>query len=180
MSEFIEKFGRALVLSNMDEANVSLMKAAHAGESWRKKFERQMSKFRGSKMKTQMFIESQRESGACDICIPLFDEDAVVIDEDEMVFDTEFAKKVVCAVKEMKNTLCIEVTLGKRTADEWRSLAESFAAAVKTEGMTEFFSRCRFIVYFDEFDKTAESKDLADRLSEVTGCRNVRIALRFD
>ena len=180
MSEFIEKFGRALVLSNMDEANVSLMKAAHAGESWRKKFERQMSKFRGSKMKTQMFIESQRESGACDICIPLFDEDAVVIDEDEMVFDTEFAKKVVYAVKEMKNTLCIEVTLGKRTADEWRSLAESFAAAVKTEGMTEFFSRCRFIVYFDEFDKTAEAKDLADRLSEVTGCRNVRIALRFD
>ncbi len=180
MSEFIGRFGRALVLSNMDEANVSLMKAANAGESWRKKFERQICKFRGSKMKTQMFIESQRESGVCDICIPLFDKDAVTINEGKVDFDTAFIKEVVYAAKEMKHTLCVEVTLSKRTADEWKSLIENFAAAIKTEGMEEVFSKCRFIVYFDEFDKTTEAKEMADKLSEITGCRNVRIALRFD
>ena len=180
ISEFIEKFGRTLLLLNMDEANLSLMKAANAGESWRKKFERQISRFRGSKMKTQMFIETQRESGVCDMCIPLFDGDTVEINEGKVEFDTEFVKKVVYAAKEMQHTLCIEVTSGKRTADEWKSLAESFASAVKTEGMTEFFSKCHFIVYFDEFDKTTEAKELADKLSEITGCGNVRIALRFN
>ena len=131
-------------------------------------------------MKTQMFIESQRESGVCDICIPLFDKDAVSINEGKVDFDTEFLKEVVNAAKEMKHTLCIEVTLGKRTAEEWQCLTESFVDVIKTEGMTEFFSKCRFIVYVDEFDKTTEAKELADRLSEIIGCRNVRIALRFD
>ena len=67
-----------------------------------------------------------------------------------------------------------------RTAEEWKSLVESFAYAVKVEGIAEFFSRCRYIVYFDEFDKTTEARELADRLTDFLGCRNVRIALRFD
>ena len=180
ISEFIERFGRALVLSNMDETNASLMKAADAGESWKKKFERQISKYKGSKMKMQMILESRRESGVNEICIPLFDEDIMSVNDGEAQFDMDFVKKVLSEAKEMKLTLCIEVVSGKRTEEEWRKLLRSFADAIRQEGLVQLLSGCRFITYFDEFEKMAEAKELADSISKATGCRDVRMALRFD
>ena len=176
---FIEKFGRALAFSNIDEANASFIRAAAANESWRKRYEAHVVRYSGSKLKKEMIRETWHDAGIREIFIPLFDETVIHGSGQSEDIDEAFIDDVLTKTGELGLRLCIEIPFPKRSADEWHRIISQFADAMERKGKAEAVRRCRFVIYFDEFGHTAEAKELSEHIAEIVSDRNVKMALKF-
>lgn len=184
-SETIKRFGRELMYADIGEEKAYLINSASMetstgqSEGWRKKYETQMSKYSGSKLKKEMIRESQIESGLREIHLPLFDKAVIGIDRGIIDMDEEFISETLRRAKEMSHILYIEMFFSDRTADEWERIIRFFTRTVKESSEPDLMQRCRFIIYFDEFEEDVEVKELIDRVVDDVGRKNIKMALKF-
>ena len=179
-AQLLGRFGRDLIDSFMDEEKSYFIHSAELEHNWRKKYEYQMRKYTGSRIKKEMIRESHQELGLRELYLPLLDKNVVEFHEGEISIDREFIENVFRVVREMAYILCIEVRFEERPAEEWNQIISSFAAAVLRQGGKEAINRCRFFIYFSEFEKDVEVKGLIDQLKGTIDPKNVKMALKFD
>ena len=89
-SEILTKLGPALVYANMDEERARLIRSSGASGDWRQKYETQMSRYSGSKLKREMIKESHHQLGLREIYLPLLDSNVVKLRDGEVMMDEDF------------------------------------------------------------------------------------------
>lgn len=80
----------------------------------------------------------------------------------------------------MAHLLHITMDFDSHSVDEWESIILSFVNTVKEKGSGDLLQRCRFVIYFNQLEKDVAVRELIDRVSPVTGSRNIKMALKFD
>lgn len=178
-AEILSKFGRTLIYANMDENKASFMKDSEKKENWRQKYELQIGKYSGSKIKQEMIKENHLEAGLKEIYLPLFDRAVVDIDGGNINMDMEFVEMVVKGAKKMSLLLYIEIYFPEHSVDEWESVLEYFVHALNESDAADFLPRCRFVVCFDDFADAVNVRKLMNRISHMVSSKNIRMALRF-
>lgn len=178
-SELLNRFGRVLIYANMDEERARLIQSAGEAGDWRRKYEQQMSRYLGSKLKREMIRESHHELGLREIYLPLLDKNVADIRDGQIAIDESFVCSVLQKAKEMAHVLYIEMDFDSRSAEEWEQVIYAFIDIVKKSDVRDMLQRCRFIVYFDQLEKDVMVKELIDRIAPAVGPRNIRMALKF-
>ncbi len=176
--DLLDRFGRLLVYANMDESRASFMEGSEAKKDWRRKYEAQVGKYAGSKIKQEMMDERQMESGLREIYLPLLSQAVVRMDGENVDMDMDFVDMVLKRIRRTAVLLCIEMYFPERTPEEWVRVIEYFVHAAGDSG-TPVLSKCRFIFTFDEFSDAAEVRALINRIAPVTGPKNTKMVLRF-
>lgn len=177
--DLLDRFGRLLVYANMDESRASFMEGSEAKKDWRRKYEAQVGKYAGSKIKQEMMDERQMESGLREIYLPLLSQAVVRMDGENVDMDMDFVDMVLKRIRRTAVLLCIEMYFPERTPEEWVRVIEYFVHAVGDSGTPGLLSKCRFIFTFDEFSDAAEVRALINRIAPVTGPKNTKMVLRF-
>ena len=163
----------------MDEERARLIQSAGEAGDWRRKYEQQMSRYLGSKLKREMIRESHHELGLREIYLPLLDKNVADIRDGQIAIDESFVCSVLQKAKEMAHVLYIEMDFDSRSAEEWEQVIYAFIDIVKKSDVRDMLQRCRFIVYFDQLEKDVMVKELIDRIAPAVGPRNIRMALKF-
>ena len=180
IGEFIVKFGHDLVYADMDEIKVSLIQGEGAKDNWKRKYEAEVRKYSGSRMKQELIKESHRESGIREVYLPLFDRSVTDVSGEYVTFDKKFIEKVLVKVKELAQTLFIEMRFRERASDEWEKIIRGFSQIAKDIGSPDLLAMCRFVVCLDEFGADIEAKEFIDRISDIVNRKHIKIALKFD
>lgn len=180
IGEFIDKFGHELVYADMDEVKVSLIQGEGSRDNWRKKYDAEIRKYSGSRVKQERLKESHRETGVRDIYIPLFDKAVTDISDGRVTFDKVFIEKVLKKVKELAHTLYIEIHFREREPQQWEQIIREFSKIVKESGAQDILAMCRLVICLDEFGADVEAKEFADGISDIVNRKHVKISLKFD
>lgn len=179
-TQLLGSFGRDLIDSFMDEEKSYLIHSADLSHNWKEKYEYQMRKYTGSRIKKEMIRESHQALGLREIYMPLLDKNAAGLRDGKITYDTEFVENIFRIVREMSYVLCIEIRFEERSAEEWEQIITGFASSIQHQEGKEALSRCRFCIYFSEFEKDVEVKGLIDRLKGHIDSKNIKMALKFD
>lgn len=177
-SRFLACFGRDLLESFMDEEKSYLLHSAGLEQNWRKRYEYQMRKFTGSRIKKEMIRSSHQEAGLKEVHLPLLDQWVVSVKDGKPVFDEEFIKTVSRFVQEMGYLLCIEISYQERSSQEWEAIVQAFIKDICSR--YDVLSRCRFLIFISEPEKDREAQELVKLLSEEIDPKKIKLALRFN
>ena len=113
------------------EIKVSLIQGEGAKDNWKRKYEAEVRKYSGSRMKQELIKESHRESGIREVYLPLFDRSVTDVSGEYVTFDKKFIEKVLVKVKELAQTLFIEMRFRERASDEWEKIIRGFPRSQK-------------------------------------------------
>lgn len=178
--ELMERLGRSLAYANIDEERASLIRSAeHNTGNWRRRYENQMSRYSGSKLKREMIKESHHELGLREIYLPLLDRSTTEIVDGTVSLDDGFILSVLHKAREMAHVLYIELEFDLHSADDWEAIIRESVDTVTRDGGRELLQRCRYVVCFDELEKDVAVKELIDRVSPFVGAKNIKMALKF-
>ena len=178
-ADFLERFSRELVETCMEESNAQLLRSAEQAKSWRKKYEVQLQKYTGSKIRREMIRESYQESGLREIYLPLLDQETVSVQGGSMEIDMEFIRRTIDMVREMMGTLFIEVAFCERSAAEWEQILTTFSDRLQEYAGKEMLNRCRLVICVEAFEQVLEARELQERIAERTGFKNLKLVFRL-
>lgn len=179
-TELMERLGRSLAYANIDEERASLIRSAeHNAGDWRRRYEAQMSRYSGSKLKREMIKESHHELGLREIYLPLLDRSTAEIKDGSVSLDDGFILSALRKAKEMAHVLYIELEFDLHSVDQWEEIITAFVSTVISGGGKELLQRCRYVVCFDKLEKDIAVKELIDRVSPLVGAKNIKMALKF-
>lgn len=178
-SWLLTRFGRDLLETFMDEEKSSLLYSADLDSNWRKKYEYQMRKYTGSRIKREMIRGSHQEAGLKELHLPLLDRKAVSVHNGEARFDEDFFETVFQLIQDMGYLLCIEICYEERSGQEWETVVKAFIGKLCLRGGREALNRCRFSVFISEPEKDREAQELVKQLEEELDPKKIKLALRF-
>lgn len=178
--EILDKFGRTLAYVNLDEEDTKLMRYAEHADDWTQRYETQMGRYSGSKLKREMIRESHHALGLREIYLPLFDGKVIGMQDGEIEMDETFCGAVLQNAKELGHILCIELAFHRYPVNDWEKLIRAFVSMIKEKGSKEMLQRCKFIIYFDKLENDAAARELIDKVSDIIDAKNIKMAIRFD
>lgn len=179
-AEFLGRFGKEFIYASVDKEKASIIRSAETAMSWRKKYEYQVRKSTSNKIKKEMIRESHMATGLREIYMPLFDNNVVRDDGDDIFMDFEFIDKVLERIKIMGFVLTIEIRIDKRPADKWIRIIKSFVKSAESKGGRELVNKCRFNIYIEEFEKDTQARELIDNVSDIINPKNIKMIVKFD
>ena len=179
-AEFLGRFGKEFIYASVDEEKADIIKSTEDAMSWRKKYEYEVRKSTGTKLKREMIRESRQASGLKSVYLPLLDSNVVKEENGDFFIDNRFIEKVLTSIRELGMILYIEIEFNNHSIREWKRIIRSFARTAAGKGGEDLLQNCRFIVYIDEFEKDMLVKELADGISDVINTKNIEMAMRFD
>ena len=178
--EFLGRFGREFIYASVDEEKADIIKSTEDAMSWRKKYEYEVRKSTGTKLKREMIRESRQASGLKSVYLPLLDSNVVKEENGDFFIDNRFIEKVLTSIRDLGMILYVEIEFNNHSIREWKRIIRSFAKTAAGKGGEDLLQNCRFIVYIDEFEKDMLVKELADGISDVINTKNIEMAMRFD
>lgn len=177
--EFLGRFGREFIYASVDEEKADIIKQTEDAMSWRKKYEYEVRKSTGTKLKREIIRASRRSSGLKSVYLPLLDANVVKEENGDIFIDNDFIEKVLEGIKELEMQLYIEIEFNNHSISEWKQIIRAFVKTASAKD-NSLFQSFRFIVYIDEFEKDKLVKELADEISDIVNPKNLQMAMRFD
>ena len=85
----------------MDKEKADIIKSTEDAMSWRKKYEYEVRKSTGTKLKREMIRESRQASGLKSVYLPLLDSNVVKEENGDFFIDNRFIEKVLTSIREL-------------------------------------------------------------------------------
>lgn len=178
-SWLLARFGRDLLETFMDEEKSYLLQSARLEQNWRRKYEYQMRKYTGSRIKKEMIRSSHQEAGLKELYLPLLDRNAVSLQDQTVQIDEAFMEAVFQLQREMGYILCIEICYEERSGQEWEAVVKAFIRQARRRGGRDALNRCRFFIFISEPEKDREAQELVKLLEQDIDPKKIKLALRF-
>ncbi|MCB6992713.1 helix-turn-helix domain-containing protein [bacterium 210820-DFI.6.37] len=175
----LSRFGSDLLETFMDEEKSYLIHSAQLEQNWRKKYDIQMRKFTGSRIKKEMIRSSHQEAGLKELHLPLLDRNVARLRDGAVCFDEDFIETVFQLAREMGYLLCIEIRYEERSGQEWETVVKAFMEQARRRGGREILNRCRFSIFIGEPENDKDARELVKQLERDIDTKKIKLALRF-